>query len=45
MAIIQVAHQGTRFAVMDGQDIVSVHNTRGQAITAAILYRVNNGLA
>ena len=45
MSIIQVIRQGTHFAVRDGQNTVSVHNTRGQAITAAILYRVNNGLS
>ena len=45
MSIIQVARQGTHFAVMDGQDTVSTHNTRGQAIAAAIRYKENNGLA
>ena len=43
MSIIQVAHQGTRFAVMDGQDTASTHDTRWQAIAAAIRYKENNG--
>jgi|AntRauTorcE11898_2_1112593.scaffolds.fasta_scaffold09096_4 hypothetical protein len=45
MSIIQVVRQGTHFAVRDGQNTVSVHNTRGQAINAAIRYKENNGLA
>ena len=42
MAIIQVARAGTRFAVLADSNVISTHETRGQAIKAAITYKENN---
>lgn len=42
MAIIQVTRLGPRFAVLQDQTVASTHDTRGQAISAAIALKENN---
>lgn len=42
MAIIQVARLGDKFAVLEDSTVVSHHDTRGQAIKAAIQYKEQN---
>ena len=42
MSIIQVSMVGNQFAVLEDQTVVSRHNSRGEAIKAAIQYKENN---
>lgn len=41
MAIIQVAREGTRFAVQEDGVTITTHPTRGEAIKAALKHKEN----